>query len=197
MELSNFGDCKATNDQGRGRIAGKRESKRRDRWRERLAVSELANLCGCHRNPSPCIPHTITPFSSAFKICAGARHCSANLRIIFSVRMDNQSCPTRTRIRGCMIKCTDKMTGYVINMAGIVDRLPFQLQKHRNQGGQGPCCTRLTRRPTIALDIHPTTISLVISPNRFGALPSLRPTFYLSSLLSPSILARRATDRPE
>ena len=30
------------------------------------------------------------------------------------------SCPTRTRIRGCMIECTDKMVGYVIHMDGIV-----------------------------------------------------------------------------
>ena len=51
---------------------------------------------------------------------------------------------------------------------------------------------RLTRRTAIALDIHPTTISLVISPNRFGASPSLPPPNFLP-VLSPSILDCRPT----
>ena len=56
---------------------------------------------------------------------------------------------------------------------------------------------RLTRRTAIALDVHPTTISLVISPNRFGASPSLPPPNFFTCPLSlsppPSILAHRPT----
>ena len=81
-----FGDCKPTNQlsrqrTNRGKVKGEIDG-------GRLAVSESANLCGCHWNPSPCIPRTIVPFSSAIRphLCAGARHCSAKpieLRIIF------------------------------------------------------------------------------------------------------------------
>ena len=160
-----------------------------------MAVSESANLCGCHWNPSPCIPRTIMPFLLRIDyiyalVCKRLFYKTSRDQDYFFGPGRKTSCTTRTRIRGCMIKCTDKMTGYVINMDRQVESSPFQRQKHRHPGGQGPCI--LTQRTTIASDIHPTTISLVISPNRFGAPPSAQ-LFYLSSLLLSSILDCRPT----
>ena len=106
------------------------------------------------------------------------------------------SCPTRTRIGECINKCIDKMTGYVINMEGQVESLPFLLQDHHEQGGQGPCLLQASQTNSEGHCIgHPSDDHLpryFSKPVWRSALPP--PNFL--PVLSPSLLLSLPVDRP-